>query len=94
MSPTAPEKVRSWAARFLNLTLTHLFPALLERERVVAGNIIADVENCFTSARHGVEEMLGRDAAALLMRKVDLQDHQAESKLEQLGQALSFFLQQ
>ena len=52
------------------------------------------MQQSLEAARAGVEEVLGRDAAALLMRRVNLQEGQAEMKLEQLGQALSFFLQQ
>ena len=52
------------------------------------------VQQSLEAARAGVEEVLGRDAAALLMRRVNLQEGKAEMKLEQLGQALSFFLQQ
>lgn len=116
-NPATPDKVRSWGARFLNLTLTHLAPALVEAAAAegdssgAAGSGEAAAEGSgdddgvpeasrptvvqsLEAARQGVEEVLGADAAALLMRKVSLSEHQAESKLEQLGQALSFFLPQ
>ncbi|GAB4814796.1 hypothetical protein N2152v2_001842 [Parachlorella kessleri] len=107
-SPTAADKVRSWGARFLNLLMTHVAPSLVgaANSSEVSGSqgteaaAEADgvpnglsMQQSLEAARAGVEEVLGRDAAALLMRKVNLQEGQAEMKLEQLGQALSFFLQ-
>lgn len=103
-NPAAPDKVRSWGARYLNLVLTHLAPALADAEAARGGGGSggeggseggqARVQVSLEAARQGVEQVLGQDAAALLMRKVNLADRAAESKLEQLGQALSFFLPQ
>lgn len=97
-NPATPDKVKAWGARFLNLILTHLAPALLEESPLVpsdGGSSSREaVQQSLEAAKKGVEEVLGRDAAALLMRKVSLQEGAAESKLEQLGQALSFFLAQ
>lgn len=59
-----------------------------------AGPHTAGVQQSLEAARQGVEEVLGSHAAALFQRRVNLQEGDAENKLEKLCQGISFFLQQ
>lgn len=76
------DRVRAHAARFLNLLLTHLAPALHG----------PTTEEDIGQAAQGVISVLGREASAMLHRRVDLADVQAEAKLAQLSNALQFFM--
>lgn len=76
------DRVRAHAARFLNLLLTHLAPALRGE----------GVEEDVAASGRSVQSVLGREASAMLHRKVDLADAQAEGKLSQLANALQFFM--
>lgn len=76
------DRVRAHAARFLNLLLTHLAPALRG----------PSTEEDIVLAAQGVIGVLGREASAMLHRRVDLADVQAEAKLAQLSNALQFFM--
>lgn len=53
---------------------------------------LTQVREAATSAKHAVEDALGREAGAMLMRHVELSDIQAESRLSQLASALQFFI--
>ena len=76
------DRVRAHAARFVNLLLTHLAPALHG----------PTTEEDIVQAAQGVISVLGREASAMLHRRVDLADVQAEAKLAQLSNALQFFM--
>lgn len=90
------DRVRAHAARFLNLQLTQLAPNMVIMARASSaageGDQAAQVEAAAETAKRVVEEVLGREAAAMLMRYVDLSDVQAEGRLSQLASALQFFI--
>jgi hypothetical protein len=83
--------VKAHSARFLNIVLSQIGPALTERDENTAH--MAESAAALMSAQEAVGEMLGRDIRSILTRKINLADADAEQKLDQLAGALSLFVQ-
>ena len=91
LDEAAGEQARASAARFLNLLITQVVPSLAAPEGG-AGAAGEHVEGAVARARAAVAARLGKEAAAMVGRRIDLADAAAEAKLQQLAAALHFFL--